>query len=49
MQLSLMEERLKTTAMECEKLQSLVSELRSEKKGAERKNQQVDHMHTCEL
>jgi len=36
-----MEERLKATAMECEKLQSLATELRSEKKGVEKKNQQV--------
>ena len=36
-----MEERLKATAVECEKLQSLSNELRSEKKGVEKKNQQV--------
>ena len=36
-----MEDRLKATAMECEKLQSLSNELRSEKKGVEKKNQQV--------
>jgi len=36
-----MEERLKATAIECEKLQALSNELRSEKKGIEKKNQQV--------
>ena len=40
-QLSLVEERLKTTVLECERLQSVATELQSDKKAVEKKNQQV--------
>ncbi|XP_065918473.1 BRCA1-associated protein-like [Dysidea avara] len=48
-QLSLVEERLKTTVLECERLQSVATELQSDKKAVEKKNQQLQtRMHTLE-